>query len=336
MTNTAPSPKRWLVIAAFLAIYTIWGSTYLAIAIGIETLPPFLMASTRFLIAGGLMFALTWRNGTPLPSRLHWRSAFIVGGLLLLGGNGGVTWSEQYVPSGLAALIVALVPMWIVILDWLRPGGAKPTRMVVYGLAIGLIGMVILVGPGEFIGGSQIDWRGTLVLVGATLCWSLGSVYSTKAPTPQNPLQWTAIEMLAGGVALGIVSLIAGEYRDFQVRAVSLDSGLALLYLIIFGSIIGFTAYMWLWRVSTPSRVATYAYVNPIIAVLLGWLIRDEEINLRIILATLLIVSAVALIITYRRPSAPASKEDTPPTLKEDKPSFAPTQPPALDTRGAS
>lgn len=297
------APSRASVMAAFAAVYLIWGSTYLGIRFAIETLPPFLMAGARFTIAGSLMYAALRLRGAPRPARVHWRSAAVIGGLMLLGGNGGVTWAEQYVPSGIAALMIATVPLWIVLLDWLRPGGDRPASPVIVGLALGFAGLMLLVGPGELAGSGRINLLGAGALVFAALLWSIGSLYSRRAPLPTEvPLQGTAMEMLVGGLLLVGLGTATGEWARLDLSAVSLRSVLALLYLIAFGSWIGFSAYVWLLKVTAPARAATYAYVNPVVAVFLGWLLADEPLTIRTLLAAAIIISAVVIITSYRTP----------------------------------
>ncbi|MEM4724895.1 MAG: EamA family transporter, partial [Candidatus Hadarchaeum sp.] len=232
--SNAPSP--FLVAMAFAAVYLIWGSTYLGIRFATESIPPFLMAGTRSVTAGLLLYAVMRLRGAPRPSALHWRSAAIVGGLLLMGGNGGVTWSEQRIPSGLAALIIATVPMWMVMLDWLRPGGVRPHFRILIGLVMGLVGIILLVGPLGIAAYQQIDPLGVGVVILAAFLWSSGSIYARRAPLPSAQLLATAMEMLAGGTLLLILSLAVGEWGRFDPGAVSLKSILTLAYLIVFGS----------------------------------------------------------------------------------------------------
>lgn len=299
----ARAPSRGRVALAFAAVYVLWGSTYLAIRFGIETLPPFLMAGTRHLTAGLLLYAWMRSRGAPRPQRRHWGSAAIIGGLLLLGGNGLVTWAEQRVPSGLAALIVASVPIWMSLLEGIEKR-RYPGVAVIGGLALGLAGITLLVAPGRFGGNGHVDPVGALALLTAALCWSFGSLYARRAKLPASTLTATAMEMIAGGTWLWVAGLLLGEGSRLDLADVSLRSAVSLLYLIVFGSLIGFTAYVWLLKVSTPARVSTYAYVNPIVAVTLGALFAGEAITLRVALAALVIVGAVALIVKARmRPS---------------------------------
>jgi drug/metabolite transporter (DMT)-like permease len=297
-TTPAPAvPSRATLVTAFFIVYVVWGSTYLAIRYAIETLPPFLMASTRFLVAGGLLYA--WSRffaGASRPGRAQWSATAVVGLLLLLGGNGLVVWSELRVPSGVAALVVALVPVFMVLIEWLRPGGTRPTTQVVAGLVLGLAGIAWLIGPDALAGGGRIDLAGAVALVLACLSWSLGSIYQRHAPMPASPALSTAMQMLAGGVALLVVGGALGELHGVDAAAFSLRSLLGLAYLIVFGSIIAFSAYVWLLKASTPARVSTYAYANPVVAVLLGWALAAEPLTPRMLVAAVVIVSGVALI----------------------------------------
>ncbi len=289
------TPSRSSVLTAFAAVYIIWGSTYLAIRFAIETLPPFLMAGLRFLIAGTVLYVWVRARGAPRPPRVAWKHALVIGSLLLLVGNGAVVWAEQWVPSGIAALLVAGVPFWMVLLDWLRPGGTRPTPGVLAGLVVGFAGIALLVGPGE-LGGDGVHLPGALALVAASLAWSAGSIYSRNVPSPEPPLLGTAMEMLAGGALLAVFGLLTGEASRLALDAVTLRSVLALLYLIVFGSLIGYSAYVFLLKVSTPARVSTYAYVNPVVAVLLGWALAGEPLTLRILTASAVIVGSVVVI----------------------------------------
>lgn len=302
-------PPRWRVVTAFAAVYLIWGSTYLAIRIAVETIPPFLMAGIRFLIAGAILYAWTRWRGTPQPTRSHWQGATIVGGLLLLGGNGGVVWAAQHVPSGLTALLIATVPLWMALLNWLRPGGAKPSNGIIVGLLLGFSGITLLIGPNKLAGGHQVDPLGAAVLIIASLSWAAGSLYSRRAQLPASPLLATGMEMLAGGALLLIAGLLFGEWTRFDLSAPSLRSWLALSYLIIFGALIGFTAYIWLLRVTTPALASTYAYVNPVVAIFLGWAFAGEPLTGRTLLAAAIIIGAVVVITLQRAPRVHVENE---------------------------
>ena len=294
-------PSRAKVIAAFAAVYVIWGSTYLAILFAIETMPPFAMAGVRFAIAGGLLYGWARLNGSPPPGGRHWRSALIVGGALLLGGNGAVTWAEQFVPSGITSLLVATVPVWMVLLEWARRDSPRPGGIVAIGLLLGLAGMALLVGPGAFGGAQRVSLVGAMVLTGGSISWAAGSIYQRHAVLPAgSPLLATGMQMLAGGALLLVAATVTGEWGDVDPSGISLRSALALLYLIVFGALIGFSAYLWLLRVSTPAKVSTYAYVNPVVAVFLGWAFAGERLEPRTILAAAVIVAAVALITAGR------------------------------------
>jgi drug/metabolite transporter (DMT)-like permease len=248
---------------------------------------------------------------------LHWRSAAIIGGLLLLGGNGGVVWAEQTVPSGLTALIVAIVPLWMVLLDWLRGTGSRPGLGMAVGLLLGFVGVGFLVGPGGLGGGERIDPIGAGVVVLASLLWAIGSLYSRKAELPASQTLATGMEMFAGGVLLLAVAAGTGELGRFDPSAVSARSVWALAYLIVFGAIVAFSAYVWLLQKTTPARAATYAYVNPVVAVVLGWALASEPLSPRILIAGAMIVAAVVLIVgrpARRRVAGPAASAGAPAT----------------------
>ncbi|HEU4354395.1 MAG TPA: EamA family transporter [Actinomycetota bacterium] len=295
--SSTERPGVATIWAALSAVYVIWGTTYLAIRVVNETLPPLLSASIRFLVAGALMFAWTIRRGdreSDRPTRIQWRSAAIIGTLLILGGNGGVVWAERTIPSGIAALLVALVPLWMALLDRLFFGGHLPGRAVL-GLVGGFGGAALLLGSGA---SGDVDLVGMLFVVGASLAWAIGSLYSRNAPLPNRPFVGVAMEMLVGGLALAIAGVLAGELGQIDVSRFSTASLIGLLYLIVFGSWVGFTAYLWLLRTARTSLVSTYAYVNPVVAVFLGWLILDEPVKIRTVVAGAIIVASVALIIS--------------------------------------
>lgn len=295
---------RLRLVVAFGVVYVVWGSTYLGIRFAIETLPPFMMAGTRFLGAGAILYIWARLRGVAAPTRANWIAASIVGVLLLVGGNGGVVWATQYIPSGLAAVLVATVPLWIVLLDWARPGGHRPTPVMIAGLLSGVLGVALLVGPGEIVGGGRVDLAGAAAVVAASLAWALGSLYTSRGVMlPSSPALATALEMVAGGSVLLGVGASAGEWHRLDPAAVSLKSLLALAYLLLFGAVLGFTAYIYLLKNTTPARASTYAYVNPIIAVGLGWAVGGESLSPRALLATGAVVAAVVLI-TFGRASA--------------------------------
>jgi len=289
-------PSRARIVAAFAAVYFIWGSTYLAIRVAIETVPPFVMAGIRFTIAGVVLFVWARSRGAAAPTRRNWIGALVIGLLLLTTGNGAVVWTEQRVPSGLTALLVATVPVWTVIIEWIGAERARPEGRTVVGLLVGLAGVGLLVAPGQVAGGSRVDPLGALVLMGGSISWAIGSVYSRRAGLPSSPQLATAMEMLCGGAGLLVVGLVSGELAAFRPASVTLHSALAVLYLIVFGSLIAFSAFVWLLRVSTPARVSTYAYVNPAVAVVLGWALAGEPLSVRTLAAAAVIVAGVVLI----------------------------------------
>lgn len=288
--------RRTRIALAFAAIYVVWGSTYLAIRYAIETIPPFLMAGTRFVVAGAALYLWLRLTGAERPSRAAWVATAVTGILMLAVGNGAVTWSEQRIPSGIAALLVASVALWMVLLEFLRKNGTRPTRLSIAGLMLGFGGVALLVGPAALSNARDLDVLASLVLVGASLSWAAGSVYSRVLPRPASASVASSMQMLAGGIVLYIVGASSGELGRLDLAGVTTRSALSLGYLIVFGSLVGFTAYAWLLRVCTPAAVATYAYVNPIVAMLLGGLIAGEEFGPRMIVAAAIILSGVALI----------------------------------------
>jgi drug/metabolite transporter (DMT)-like permease len=290
---------------ALIALYIVWGSTYLAIRFGVETLPPFLLAAIRFLVAGVILYLWRIAAGDQRPTSLNWRSAAIVGGFLLVGGNGGVTWAEQRVVSGVAALMVGLVPLWMLLMDAFLPGGKGPGLQGIIGVVLGLAGIIVLIGPSNLLGFShEIDLVGILALCLATFLWAAGSLYSRNAPLPESPLMGTAMEMLAGGVGLLLLATLTGEWGRLDLAAVAPRSLWGLVYLITFGSLVGYAAYTWLLRVAPTPLVSTYAYVNPLIAILVGNLLAQEPLTPRIVLSALVIVGSVILINTARSHNA--------------------------------
>lgn len=286
--------KIW---TALIALYIVWGSTYLAILFAVETIPPFLHAGVRFLVSG--LILLAWRRvaGDPWPTRMQWRSLFIIGTLLLLGGNGLVSWAEQFIPSGVAALVIGSVPMFLVVAEAIRPGGVKPNWQAIVGLLIGFAGILILVGPAE-ISGSDVVLNpfGVAALLSACVLWSIGSVYSKHADMPKSTLMTTGGEMLMGSMSLFAVSLLSGELSGWDPATVTAKSIWGVVYLILVGSLIGFVSFVWLLQNAPISLVATYAYVNPIVAVLLGVWFANEVLEPRIWLATAIIIGSVIFI----------------------------------------
>ncbi len=295
------------VLLGFAAVYLIWGSTYLAIRVGIESFPPLLLAGARHFVFGLIFYPiLRWKTGIR-HTMAHWRTTAVTGVLLLVVGNGGVCVAEQRVPSGVAALLVATVSLWMVIVDWLRPGGTRPVAKVLAGLLLGFSGLALLVGPRDLGGSGRIDPIGVAILGVAAFAWACGSIYSKHGAMPSSPLLGATMQSLIGGIVLWITSAATGELRSLHLAAVSTRSWLAIGYLICFGSMMGFTAYIYILKHSTATRVATYAFVNPVVALFLGWLVVGETITLRTMLAAAVILAAVLLVITapHRKPAEP-------------------------------
>ncbi len=267
------------------------------------------MAAIRFLIAGAALYAWMRLRGAQRPTRANWKAAMIIGGLLLLGGNGGVTKAEQVIPSGLTAVLITIVPIWMALVELLQKDRIVPTPQVVLGLVLGFGGVVLLIGPGDLAGSGGLNplWVGVLLF--ASLSWAIGSVYSRKAALPKTPLLGSGMEMLAGGVLLLGVSLVSQEWVGFQPSNVSFLSLVSFLYLIVFGSLIAFSSYVWLLTKTTTARASTYAYVNPVVAVFLGYLLAGEQLTLRTLLASSMIVIAVVVITTYKSRQTVSAKD---------------------------
>ncbi|HRQ22774.1 MAG TPA: EamA family transporter [Anaerolineales bacterium] len=284
-----------------MALYIVWGSTYLGIKVAIETIPPFFHAAVRFLASGIILVIWQRSAGVAMPTRQQWISTAIIGNLLLLGGNGLVSWAEQFIPSGIAALIIGSVPIFLVIGEALRPGGVKPNWQAILGIVIGFIGIYVLVGPSKEAG-MALNVFGVIALLSACVLWTMGSIYSKNADLPKSVLMSTGAQMLMGSIGLFIVSALTGELVSWDASAVSARSIYGVLYLIFIGSLIGFVAYGWLLQNAPISLVATYAYVNPIVAVLLGYWFGNEALEPRIWLATAIIVGSVMFINSKSKP----------------------------------
>lgn len=295
------------LLLAFAAVYLVWGSTYLAIRFGVETIPPFLLGGTRFLAAGVVLAVVSRLRGAPAPRPREWRAATVSGVFMVAGGNGLVCWAAQYVPSGLAALLVAAVPLWLVAIARLGPDRETASALEVAGLVLGLGGVVLLVSSS----GAEIGIRGAsanqvvagaLVVVAASISWAIGSMYNRRAALPRPPLYGTALTMAAGGMVLLLIGLAAGEFGRLSLGDVSLRSWLSLLYLAVMGSIVAFSAYIWLLRKVRPAAVGTYAYVNPVVALFLGWWLANEAFTLPMLAGTVIIVAGVVLVQRGRAP----------------------------------
>lgn len=307
------SRKLLVLIAAFAAVYIFWGSTYLAIKYAIETLPPFLMAGSRFAFAGAILFL--WARLSKdyeTPTLEHWKTSFIVGTLLLLGGNGGVVLAQHFIPSSLAALLVATEPLWIVLLSWLWLKRSRPNWKVALGLLLGFAGVWMLI-SGRATNGVQADgasqWIGIIAVILGAFSWAAGSIYGLRSSVPKSSLLTAGMQMIAGSVSLLLVGIIRGEWATFEPAAISFSSLIGLGYLIIFGSLVGFTAYSWLLKNARPSMVATYAYVNPVIAVLLGWLIAGESMTGQMLIGAGIVVGSVVLITSQNSEEKEATVE---------------------------
>jgi drug/metabolite transporter (DMT)-like permease len=285
------SSSRSRLIAAFAAVYLIWGSTFLAIRFGIGTMPPFILAGLRFLTAGTALYAWQRFRGVPRPKPVHWRSALAAGALLFLGGNGLMTWAELRIPSGLTALLVATVPLWIALIRFFQGKKDRPSGAAWAGLALGFLGVAVLAGPG----GGRADPVGVAVIVFGTLCWACGSLYSRKAALPESVLMSAALEMICGGMWLLVLAAVSGETRGFSWGQVSAGSWGALAYLIFIGALGGFSSYAYILKEASPVAVSSYAYVNPVVAVFLGWALAGEAVTGRTLWAAAAIMTGVAL-----------------------------------------
>ena len=319
MPTTATRPPRALIWAAFATIYIVWGTSYLGISVAIQTIPPFVMSGARFLLAGGLLFAFArsaWGGHAAMPTRREWMGAAVAGFLLFVANNGLIVWAEAHgVPTGVVALLIGTTPMWMVLLNWVRIG-ARPSPMTWAGLVLGLIGVGLLVNVSQQPGGTTL--LGAAIVIMAAFFWSLGSLYARGAALPRSPWMSTSIQLLWGGIFQTILAVLSGELAAFQLSQMSAASFVAMLYLAIVSSTIAFSAFTWLMRVAEPARVATYAYVNPMIAFVLGWLLLGEPITPRTVLAAAVIVLAVFLIL--RAQSRKPAVREAPPQPKAEAP----------------
>jgi drug/metabolite transporter (DMT)-like permease len=304
------TPSTTGLVAAFAAVYLIWGSTYLAIRYAVETVPPLLMMGIRHLTAGTLLYTWARWRGTPAPRLREWFYPAVIGTLLFLGGHGSLAWAEQRVPSGIAALLVATLPMWIVVLARMWGTERHLGRSSLAGLVLGFIGVLVLFGPDALRHNGELNLVGAAAVLFGTFVWAAGTIWMRNVKMPESPLLSSSMQMLAGGASLVITATIAGETRGFHFSNVSAISWLSLAYLIVFGSIIAFTAYTWLHMVAPPSRVATYAYVNPVVAVLLGWALASETTGVFTWIAMLVILAGVALVnASHKEEHRPAQRE---------------------------
>lgn len=294
--NRIQPGNRMAIFWSFAAIYVIWGSTYLAIRVLVAAVPPLLAGGTRFLVAGAILYAWARLRGAPAPERRLWAPAALLGGLFFLVGNGGVSWAETRLPSGLTALLAATSPLFTGVFESARGGWRRPPVRVVLGIVAGLGGVALLVAPGEFIGGGHADLAGAAAITLAAMGWAAGSVASHAVPLHPSPALSTAMKMLTGGALLVGAGLLFGEGNRLSMARITPEAIFAWCYLIVFGSLIGFSAFTYLLRVTTPQRVSTSAFVNPLVAVLLGWAFLGESVSPRTLVAASIIVGGVMLI----------------------------------------
>ncbi len=311
MTDSEKKPTTAAFVLAFTAIYLIWGSTYLGIRVAVQTMPPFAMAGARFFIAGLLLFIFLLARGAAWPTLRQWRDNAIVGTFLLLGGNGLTSWAEQFTPSGITALIIGIQPIFIVLTEWAWRGGQRPNVAVFVGMALGIAGLTYLAMPEAVVNGhSAIHPVSVIAISFACFFWALGSIYSRHAKTPAPLFVASAMQMLCGSAMLGLTGLVRGEFSHLDFSTFSGSSWIAFAYLILVGSLIGFSTFVWLMKHSTPARTSTYAYVNPIVALILGSLILSEPISPRIEIAGLFIIAAVIIVTTQKaRQGKPNTKK---------------------------
>jgi drug/metabolite transporter (DMT)-like permease len=296
-------PHLWKVLLAFAIIYFVWGSTFLAIRVGVREVPPFVFAAMRFFTAGIVLYAWLRARGTPSPTRREWASASLLGLLIFVLDYGLLFWAEQRVPSGIAAVMMATIPAFMALAEILILRTQKLTLRLGVALLVGLAGVAVLVSHSVNLGDAPIDTRGAIALVVASISWSLAAVLTRKIPLPASKVMSSGSQMLAGGILLAVAATMLGEFRGFHAQAVSSHAWLALVYLIVAGSIIGFTAYVWLLHHESPTKVGTYAYVNPAVAVLVGYFLGGEAIGTRTVLGTFLVLVSVVVITTTPKPA---------------------------------
>ncbi len=315
----AVTPSTTAMVAAFAAVYLVWGSTYLAIRYAVETFPPLLMMGLRHVTAGGLLYGWSRWRGTRAPKLREWFHPVMIGTVLFLGGHGSLAWAETRVPSGIAALLVATCPMWIVVLARLTGTERKLSRRALVGLVLGFAGVGVLFGPDILKHNCELNLLGSSAVLFGTFIWAVGTIWMRNVKMPDSPVLSSGMQMFAGGVSLMIAAALTGEGKHFHLAAVTARSWLALAYLIVFGSIIAFTAYSWLHMVASPSRASTYAYVNPVVAVLIGWALASEPIGAYTVIATVVILIGVALVNAGQREEhAPAGMNRAPEAEEEE------------------
>lgn len=304
MSASGSPPSTSRIVAAFLAVYVVWGSTYLGIRVALESMPPYVMAGTRFLASAALMTGYALWARAPRPDGADLRTSVLTGLLMLSAGNGTVTWASQYTASGRIALMVALTPVWMTLFDWARPHGVRPAALEMLGLVIGFLGVAWLIGPDAWGGAHDATILGAeLLVVAGSMSWGGGSLLTRYAKGRTTAAMRTALQMWVAGAVLSSVALVRGEWPRLDPAAVTLRSWLAWGYLVTFGSLVGFSAYVWLLKVVTPTKAATYAYVNPAVALFLGWWLLDEPVTARTLAASGVIIGGVALVTLARRPA---------------------------------
>ncbi|MCC6904680.1 MAG: EamA family transporter [Anaerolineae bacterium] len=323
-------PPFWMVALALLTLYITWGSSYLAMRFAIETFPPFMMAGIRFTIAGAILYLWQASRGELRLKQAHWQSAFILGALMLLGANGGNSWALQLIPSGLVALLVASTPLWTTLLNWVGFAKVRPPGPVIFGLVVGFAGLGLLISPSEFVGYGSINPLGVAVVLIAAASWATGSLFSIRMPLPESRILVTAMEMIAGGVLLLTVSWLTGEFPRFHFEALT-PRAIGIMTYLVFVAAVALPCYVWLIKVVPPAIATTYAYVNPVLAVILGWAIGGEPLTPQIAIAGAIILAAVVVItVTPQRqpisatagnPSKSATTTDAPLAPSADDPS---------------
>ena len=305
--NSERHHQTWKTLLAFGIIYFVWGSTFYAIRVGVREVPPFLLAGIRFLISGAALYGWTRMRGEQGPSGKEWGSVAVLAVLIFVGDYGAVFWAEQRVASGLTAVMMATIPAFMALAEIFILGTQRLTVRLVAALAIGLGGVGVLVSRSLDLGGAPIDRMGAMVLIVGAVSWSIASALARKLPLPESKVVSSGVQMLAGGIFLTLISCVLGEYRNFRVENVSRGAWIALAYLIVAGSIIAFTAYVWLLHRESPTKVGTYAYVNPVVAVVLGYFLGGEELGLRAILGTMFVLVSVVVITTTKAAKSAAT-----------------------------
>jgi drug/metabolite transporter (DMT)-like permease len=307
-------PRRWQTLLAFAIIYLVWGSTFLAIRVGVREVPPFLLAGMRFFAAGIVLYAWMRAKGTPSPRRREWASASLLAILIFVFDYGLLFWAEKRVPSGIAAVMMATIPVFMALAEILFLRTQRLTLRLGFALLLGIGGVVVLTSRSAGFGQGAIDAGGAIALVVAAVSWSLASILTRKLPLPESKVMSSGAQMLAGGILLTLTAALLGEFRSFHVQAVSTGAWLALAYLIVAGSIIGFTAYVWLIHHESPTKVGTYAYVNPVVAVLIGYFLGGESLGARTIAGTFLVLVSVVVITT-----TPKKQSNLKPVVREEE-----------------